>query len=76
MTRPYGVYGARLDLALTPTDLKLIRSWSKADKVTASRVVTELIGREDLRRRGLVTVIVNDATEHERRLSQPKGRRR
>lgn len=53
-------FGTQLDARSTPHHKRLLQHWARQDGTSISTIVGELIAREDLRRRGVISVLIND----------------
>jgi hypothetical protein len=66
------IYGARLHVSLKSSDRRLLKTWAKADRMTVPALLAELIGRERLRRQGIVGIVVQDRDAYDRVLEESR----
>ncbi len=55
------MFGRKFQCSAKPSDIVRIRAWARADKVSVSQILAELIATETLRRDGHATLVLNGA---------------
>jgi hypothetical protein len=66
------IYGARIHASVTVGDLRALKAWAKSDRMTVHELIAELIGRERLRRSGIVGIVIQDREQYDRVLEEAR----